>query len=86
MSTSEALATHHVLKNSIGNDPDSPTDNQKPKYDNLLMKHVEEQAKKLMNLAKLNCPANTMVSCKKCGEPGHFSFQCMNFIRLKGAK
>merc|ERR1739845_272620 len=34
----------------------------------------------------LNRPSDSRPSCKKCGYPGHLTFECRNFLRLDPEK
>ena len=34
----------------------------------------------------MNRPSETRPACKKCGYPGHLTFECRNFVRLDPEK
>jgi len=85
MSTSDSLRTSEVWKNAVGYDPYASVDEQ---ADKLGDEAINEKAKGLFALARLtgNSSSVTPGACRKCGQIGHLSFQCRNYMSFGTAE
>lgn len=68
--TSGALQTHSLWQNTIKYDPYAPILEQKKEGDNLLIRHAQEKASSIMNIAQNSqYPVGKIsASCKKCNQ------------------
>lgn len=68
--TSGALQTHSLWQNTIKYDPYAPLPEEKKEGENLLMKHAQEKASNIMNIAQsAQYPVTkNSASCKKCDQ------------------
>ncbi|KAJ8439876.1 hypothetical protein Cgig2_003942 [Carnegiea gigantea] len=88
--SSAALQTHGIWQSAIGYDPYAPT-----KDDSKAASHSKSEAEPdnayasfqgLLALARITGSSadEARGACKKCGRVGHLTFQCRNFLSVKG--
>lgn len=76
---SESLTTHAVWQNAIKCDP----------LDKKIFPEQEHSRRKKSGISITDLIARgsqSMPTCAKCGESGHLTYQCRNFLTIKGGK
>lgn len=83
VAVSASLRTHAIWTDSVGYDPYAPEKIANPEEDLL-----KDKAKELLTLARLTgtLSSHTPGACPKCGQVGHFAYQCRNDVTFSASR